>query len=689
MSSEYSYDEDLQFFPFFAGAAAAVVAIPLTINLFSSSPDITAKTPHIATDFKAEHHDVIKGLRASQKRKNRKVKTALVAILAWIALGVSIYLVSIRAEPEDIALYNPYDILGLAESATEKEIKSKYRKLSLRFHPDKIRPDPAKNETLESLNAHYVDLTKAYQSLTNEEIRNNWLQYGHPDGKSLDLSFGIALPKWVVSEGNGKYVVLAYAVLLGVLLPFYVSRWWYGTQRMSKEGVLMESANNLFRQYTDDIDEGGIITILSSGAEYKDMIRKDKADSGLAKIEARISALLTTKNREKLEEMDDSVRRKPLALLWAHIHRVELEDAALNKLKFEVAPVARSLVQAFTGITLAYGFTGPIIASFHTAQNIVQAIPPKASALLQLPFFSKKTVEAIDGDSKTHVSLRQFMSLPDSHRKHLAVTKGGLTEDEYKTAMGVAKQIPYFQVEKAFFKVTGERFITPSSLVSLVVKGRVIPPGSEKVPDVDEHDLEDLDPAEDDLDALTGRKKKAIKDTEGKVVSVEEEHILPTLTYAPRFARDFTPSWYIFLTDSKQGKMAVPPFKFSAFDQPIVTADGKPTFNVQTMKAMFAAPPSPGDYTFVMHLVCDSYVGLDTKMEVTLHVEDGSKAAQIEAEDEISEPEEDSIAGAMHMLKTGKMPSPAADSDDESGTDDDVDDDTSDTNTDTEDEGSL
>ncbi|KAL1901268.1 secretory subunit [Ceratocystis pirilliformis] len=689
MSSEYSYDEDLQFFPFFAGAAAAIVAIPLTINLFSSSQDISATTPHIVTDFKAEHHDMIQGLRVLQKRKKRKVKTALVAILAWAAVAVSVYLISTRKVQDDVELYNPYDILGLVESATEKQIKSKYRKLSLRFHPDKIRPDLAKNETIESLSAHYVELTKAYQALTNEEIRNNWLQYGHPDGKSLDFSFGIALPKWVVSEGNGKYVVLAYALLLGVLLPYYVGRWWYGTQRMSKEGVLLESANNLFRQYTDDIDEGGIITILSSGAEYKEMIRKDKADNGLAKIEARISSLLTTKNREKLEEMDDLVRRKSLALLWAYIHRVDLEDAALNKAKFEVAPVARSLVQAFTGMTLAYSFTNPILASFHTAQNIVQAIPPKASALLQLPFFSNKTVEAIDGDSKTHVSLRQFMSLPNSHRKHLAVTKGGLTNDEYKTAIVVAKQFPDFQVEKAFFKVTGERFVTPSSLVSLVVKGRVIPPGCENIPKVDESELEDLDPAEDDLDALTGRKKKAIKDSNGKVISVKEENILPTLTYAPRFAREFTPSWYIFLTDSKQGKMAVPPFKFSSLDQPIVGADGKPTFNVQTMKAVFAAPPSPGDYTFVMHLVCDSYVGLDTKMEVTLHVEDGSKAAQIEAEDEISEPEEDSIAGAMHMLKTGKMPSVPAESDDESGTDDDVDDDTSDTNTDTEDEGNL
>ncbi|KAJ3472548.1 hypothetical protein NLG97_g10901 [Lecanicillium saksenae] len=93
-----------------------------------------------------------------------------------------------------------------------------------------------------------------------------------------------------------------------------------------------------------------------------------------------------------------------------------------------------------------------------------------------------------------------------------------------------------------------------------------------------------------------------------------------------------------------------------------------------------------------MHVVCDSYVGFDTKMEVTLVVEEASKAAQMEAEDEISEPEEDSIAGQMQAMKTGEAPPrrrkqqvEEEDSDDESGTDDDGND-TSDTNTDTEDE---
>jgi translocation protein SEC63 len=258
--------------------------------------------------------------------------------------------------------------------------------------------------------------------------------------------------------------------------------------------------------------------------------------------------------------------------------------------------------------------------------------------------------------------------------------------------MDLAKQLPRLQVEKAFFKVTGERYITPGSLVSFVVKGRFIPPGSVNVPEVNELDLEDVDPDEDDLDAILGRPKKAGKGEKPQ----EDKLVQPPLAYAPYYARNYSPRWNVFLTDSKQGKMAVPPFTFVAFDKPIFDESGKPTFNMQTLKAQFQAPPQAGHYTFVMHLICDSYVGFDTKMEVTLVVDESTKAAEIEAEDDISEPDEDSLAGQMNALKTGgltgpppkkkKKPVAQEPSDEESDTEGEEGEDTSETDTDTDEE---
>jgi translocation protein SEC63 len=114
-----------------------------------------------------------------------------------------------------------------------------------------------------------------------------------------------------------------------------------------------------------------------------------------------------------------------------------------------------------------------------------------------------------------------------------------------------------------------------------------------------------------------------------------------------------------------------------------------------------------------MHLICDSYVGFDTKMEVTLVVDEATKAAEIEAEDDISEPDEgkfplfkpgdssinnitDSLAGQMNALKTGgltgpppkkkKKPVAEESSDEESNTDGEEAEDTSETDTDTDEE---
>lgn len=180
-----------------------------------------------------------------------------------------------------------------------------------------------------------MEVSKAFKALTDEEIRNNYIQYGHPDGKQ-SFSIGIALPKLIIMEGNGKYVLLVYGLLLGVLLPYVVGKWWYGTQAMTKEKVLIASANNLFREYKEDMKPADMVTALSCGEEYKNALNEDKADEGLGKIEKSISpeagsssSLVTKDELQKLESLE-GVRRKVAALLWAYLGRVRLDGATLD-----------------------------------------------------------------------------------------------------------------------------------------------------------------------------------------------------------------------------------------------------------------------------------------------------------------------------------------------------------------------
>ena len=285
------------------------------------------------------------------------------------------------------------------------------------------------------------------------------------------------------------------------------------------------------------------------------------------------------------------------------------------------------------------------MCAYRTSQCLVQAIPPDGPPLMQLPYFTQEVVEALEGEgARTHMRLQDFLKIPADQRRTRALKTGRISERNYNTAMDVAARLPSLRVEKAFFKVMGEKVVTQSSLVNFVVKARFIPPGiaADSVPPVPDADLEEVDPPEGDLDVLQGRKRIVrTKDGRRAFQAVKEERIQPPLAHAPFFPRDVAPKWHIFLTDSKQGKIAVPPFSFQTFDRPIYDAQsGRPTFNVQTLKMQFQAPPQVGRYTFVMQLVCDSYVGMDTKMDVTLVVEDLSKADEIKQDEEISEPEE-------------------------------------------------
>lgn len=233
-------------------------------------------------------------------------------------------------------------LIVVLQSASEKAIKSRYRRLSLQYHPDKVQLDASTNQTLEDVNAFYVEISKAYKALTDEEIRNNYIQYGHPDGKQ-SFSIGIALPKFIITDGNGKYVLLVYGLLLGVLLPYVVGKWWYGTQRMTQDGVLIASASNLFKEYKEEITDGDVVTAMSSGEEFKDVLKGSKTESGLAKIESAIladgetatsAAGLTAKDRQQLEALE-GVRRKTFALLWAYLGRIGLGDRTLDDGKLQ------------------------------------------------------------------------------------------------------------------------------------------------------------------------------------------------------------------------------------------------------------------------------------------------------------------------------------------------------------------
>lgn len=71
-----------------------------------------------------------------------------------------------------LATENYYNVLGISESASHRDIKRAYRILSKKYHPDK-------NPNNASAHAEFVKVAAAYETLSDSNLRKIYDKYGH------------------------------------------------------------------------------------------------------------------------------------------------------------------------------------------------------------------------------------------------------------------------------------------------------------------------------------------------------------------------------------------------------------------------------------------------------------------------------------------------------------------------------
>ncbi|KAG0162222.1 hypothetical protein DFQ30_002616, partial [Apophysomyces sp. BC1015] len=75
-----------------------------------------------------------------------------------------------------------YDVLGVAKNASDDDFKKAYRKLAMKYHPDR---NPGNKEAEE----HFKEAKEAYEMLSDSQKRAAYDQYGHA---GVDPNMGAA-----------------------------------------------------------------------------------------------------------------------------------------------------------------------------------------------------------------------------------------------------------------------------------------------------------------------------------------------------------------------------------------------------------------------------------------------------------------------------------------------------------------
>ncbi|KAI8991824.1 X-domain of DnaJ-containing-domain-containing protein [Mycotypha africana] len=101
-----------------------------------------------------------------------------------------------------------YELLGVNVNASQEEIKKAYRKLAVKFHPDKNRNDPEAEEK-------FKKLSEVYQILSDSKLRKRYNEYGEENGVKPDGGFVDPEDFFKQSFGGDRFVDIIGEISIG------------------------------------------------------------------------------------------------------------------------------------------------------------------------------------------------------------------------------------------------------------------------------------------------------------------------------------------------------------------------------------------------------------------------------------------------------------------------------------------
>ena len=451
-------------FIFFGAAVLVTVLLPWTVStikhiVYPDSivesngmfPKKSAKGSSLSYCDTSLMRNKIESIKADHRKLSSRFsrslifKTVLIALLWGLVVRMG---QTISQSHKEIARFDPFEILEISSSASDQEIKKAYRRMSLKYHPDRNPNDPLAS-------ANFIQVSKAYTALTDEVAKKNYEKYGNPDGPTT-TKVGIGLPRFLLAGENQVLILSTFFLFLLVVVPLVFLRMYHRQKKYASSGVLVETLTFISYYMSEGTRAKNGPEMLAWAGESRQMPL-----TGMSEMNQVVQSVVEPVNPRFNKQ--GIVHRNRLLIL-AHMQRMHhlLSPVLRSTLDFLLTQ-SPLIIQSMVEIALMCEWVPCAISLIDFQRMLVQAINVGDSPLLQVPHFDKDCVRHATSGKGAYTSLREFLDASAPRKGTLE-----MTPEQLKDVEEFAKHVGKTNIS-ARVEVEDESDIAEGDIASVVV----------------------------------------------------------------------------------------------------------------------------------------------------------------------------------------------------------------------------